>query len=226
MAQEQAEQWDRCDGRKQGHIEVLLHAHCCCAGDGYLEKSSVMPSAAIKGHNLFSRGDAHHSLFHLIQTKTVGFIFLVRTITSTKAIDYIYSFIFRGRQPETIFYRMPMRADPLSLHVKTSARQPRLSRLVGLTTLRPQEVIEPSTLGLELDATRDVHDGEVHPRRGVADGTNLVRDVGLGVLAHVIVEIVVGVEVIHVLGDGVVVVDITQVTTLAVLDLEGDTTRA
>lgn len=47
----------------------------------------------------------------------------------------------------------------------------------------------------------------------------------LGVLAHIIVEIVVGVQVEHVLGNGVVVADVAEVAGLAVNDLEGDTAR-
>ena len=61
-----------------------------------------------------------------------------------------------------------------SLDVEARAREARLALLVRLAALGAHEVVEPRAPGLEPDAARDVHDGEVHPRGGVADGGHVL----------------------------------------------------
>ena len=114
----------------------------------------------------------------------------------------------------------------LSLDVETRTWQAGFVLPVQLARLRAQEVVEPRALGLQLDAARDVHDRKIHPRRSVADGADLVTDVRARVLGHSVVQVIVRVEVEHVLRDRVVVADVDQVAALAMLNLERDTARA
>ena len=104
------------------------------------------------------------------------------------------------------------------------AREPGFVRLVRLSTLLPEQVIQPRAIGLQLLTAATVHQGEVQPSRSVSDSPDLVTDVRPCVLAHLPMEVGVGKQVEEVLGDLVVVTRGAQVSTLAVDNLEGNTT--
>jgi hypothetical protein len=119
--------------------------------------------------------------------------------------------------------RSAKRSRHLSLHLESATRKSGLTVDVLLACLSAQHIVDPSTIGLELDATVK-HDGEVQPSCRVTDSADLIRDVLLGELAHLSVETFVGVQIVHVLGDGFVVSRVDEVPRLSVLDLERDTT--
>ena len=104
------------------------------------------------------------------------------------------------------------------------ARESGFVRLVRLSTLIPEQVVQPRAVGLQLLTTATVHQGEVQPSRSVSNSSDLVTDVRPRVLAHLLLKVGVGKQVKEVLGDLVVVTRSAQVSALAVDDLEGDAT--
>jgi len=72
------------------------------------------------------------------------------------------------------------------------ARESGFVWLVRLSTLLPEQIVQPGTVGLQLLATTAVHQSEVQPGCGISDGSDLVADVGPGVLAHLPLEADVG----------------------------------
>lgn len=111
------------------------------------------------------------------------------------------------------------------LQLQSTTRQPGLAWPVRLATFLPEQIIQPRALRLNLDATA-VHDSKVHPCHSVPDSADLVRNVRCRVLAHLGVERFIRVKIVEVFGNGVVVAHFSQVSGLAVLDLEGYTTSA
>jgi len=104
------------------------------------------------------------------------------------------------------------------------AREPGFVRLIRLSALIPEQVVQPCAVGLQLLATAAVHQREVQPSGSVSNSPDLVTDVRPRVLAHLPLEVGVGKQVEEVLGDFVVVTRSAQVSALAIDNLEGDTT--
>jgi len=111
----------------------------------------------------------------------------------------------------------------LSLHLKTPTRQPRLSLNILLTSLRTQQVIQPSTIRLDLDSSA-VHDSQVQPSSSIADCPDLIRDMSPSILAHLSVKPLVSVDIEEMLRDSIVIARCSQESGLAVYDLERNTT--
>jgi hypothetical protein len=111
------------------------------------------------------------------------------------------------------------------LHIQLGAGQSRLVRAIRLSSLLPQQVVDPRTLWRELDAPA-VHDGKIQPRRGVADGANLVADVRPRVPGHSHVQLIVSVQIVQVLRHLGVVSWSDKISGFPVLDLERDSTSA
>lgn len=72
------------------------------------------------------------------------------------------------------------------------AREPGFFGLVGLSALLSEQIVQPGTIWLQLLATAAEHQSEVQPSGGVSDGSDLIADVRLCILAHLLVEIGVG----------------------------------
>ena len=120
--------------------------------------------------------------------------------------------------------RTPHNANTLLLlESEGLSGEPGLLIRVSLTRILPHHVVYPPAVRLQ-PVTSGKLGREVHPGSSVTTGTDLVRDTVLGILAHALVEGLVGPEVVQVLRDSRRVADIDEVTVLAMLDLEGDTT--
>lgn len=99
-----------------------------------------------------------------------------------------------------------------------------LALSVWLSGLLSQHIVDPSAVWLD-DFTALAHlSSHVHESQAITNGANFVRDVVLGKVGHALIEILVSPEVEQVTGDSVRVADFDEVTGLAVLDLEWDTT--
>ena len=102
-------------------------------------------------------------------------------------------------------------------------RESGLVRLVGLSAFGPKQIVQPGTVGFQLLATAAVHHSEVHPGCGVSNSSDFVTNVCPRVLAHLLVEVLIGEQVVEVLGDLVVITRRAEVPALAVDNLERDT---
>lgn len=121
--------------------------------------------------------------------------------------------------------RISHEVNTLFLESEGLSGESRLRFRVSFTCVLPHHVVDPSAVGLQ-PVTSSKLGREVHPGSGVTTSADLVRDTVLGVLAHALVESLVGPEIIQVLGNSRGVADVDEVTVLAVLDLEGNTAGA
>ena len=115
------------------------------------------------------------------------------------------------------------RTNTLLLESEALSGQPGLIIHISLTRVLPHHVIDPPAVGLQ-PVTSGELGREVHPGSSVTTSADFVRDTVLSVIAHPLVEGLVGPEVVQMLCDSGGVADIDEETVLAVLDLEGDTT--
>ena len=121
--------------------------------------------------------------------------------------------------------RISHEGNTLPLESEALSGQSRLVFRIRLTSVLPHHVVDPFAVGLQPVTTSKLG-REVHPGTGVTTSANLVRDTVLGVLAHALVEGLVGPEIIQVLGNSRGVADVDEETVLSVLDLEGNTASA
>jgi len=106
------------------------------------------------------------------------------------------------------------------LGLEAETREAVLALLVRYAGLCAEQVVNPGAVGLELRTITGEDRRQVQPRRGIANGANLIRYAGACKVAHLVVELFVGPELEQVTRNSLCVVDLDEETVLAMLYLQ------